>query len=1074
MKLTELCIQRPVLATVLSLIIIALGIVAFEQLQVRQYPNIDLPKISVTTQLEGASPLIIESTITKILEDALSGIEGLKDMRSKSATGDSRITMTFDINRDIEGAVNDVRDKIGRVRARLPEGVVEPLIKKADADAVPIIHLALTSDSHSIEELADYAYRFLQSQLESLSGVSSVDIFGGGEYEMKIILDPVKMANFNITPNEVARAIKTQNLEKPAGNIKTKNEEILVTIKAPLVSENDFNNIILGERKGALLRLKNIGRAELVSADTKSRVRFNDKTAISMSITKQSVANPLTIAKELQKELPKLQRIMPGGMELEIASDKTIFVDRSITEVYHTIFEATILVIIVVLIFLRSLRAVIIPIVTIPVSLIGTFFLMQLMGFSLNILTLLALVLAIGMVVDDAIVMLENIYRYIEDGMKPIQAAFKGAKEISFAIIAMTITLAAVYAPITMIPGTTGKLFTEFAMTLAGAVIISGFVALTLSPMMCGRLLKAHKVSDAKKAIKFDGSVSLKDIANRIDAKVEVFLNKLDAGYGKLLGMMIKSNPSLRVKQISKKSVTVPGSVLIIAAGTAFFILSIFIFKSLKDEYIPREDQGQLTMRSLPLTNNANIDFVDRYVQEAEKILAEIPEMSKRLSIVQAPGESNALNLLVPWEERSRSTSEIAESIRLKLYEITGLTVFAYSSGTSIGSSKSADSFDLVISSTDDFETLSKKALRAMSVLNKTGFFLPKTVEADIASDAQEYIVTIDRDKSAILGVDLDAIRDTLDTLVGGKPISKFKKEAKLFSVRIEVDDEVRQTVEDLTNIFIKGSFVDERGRRTDKMVPLSEVISIDKTSSPVEIGHIKGSRAITITARLKDGFGLGEVLEASRDLVEETIGDSSTQVSFSGAAQQYLEESQTMMRMFGLALVFIFMVLAAQYESWRDPWIIILSVPLSLAGAVIFLKLFGQTSNIYSQIGFMTLIGLITKHGILIVDFANKLKEEGLDRVTAVIEASRLRLRPILMTTFAMVFGAVPLAFADGAGMESRQPIGLAIVGGMFIGTIFTLFVLPAVYTIISTKTHKALVVQETDVSLKKTKKSK
>ncbi len=1072
MKLTELCIQRPVLATVLSLIIIALGFVAFEQLQVRQYPRVDFPKVSVSTQLEGASPLIIESTITKILEDALSGIEGLKDMRSKSATGDSRITMTFDINRDIDSAVNDVRDKIGRVRSRLPEGVVEPLIKKADADAIPIIHLALTSDQHTIEELADYAYRFLQSQLESLSGVSSVDVFGGGEFEMKIILDPVKMANFTITPNEVARAIKTQNIEKPAGNIKTKNEEILVTIKAPLVTERDFDNIILGERKGALLRLKDIGRAELISADTKSRVRFNDKPAISLSITKQSVANPLTISKQLDKELPNIKRVLPNGMDLEIASDKTIFVDRSITEVYHTIFEATFLVIIVVLIFLRSLRAVIIPVVTIPVSLIGTFFLMQLMGFSLNILTLLALVLAIGMVVDDAIVMLENIYRYIEDGMKPIQAAFKGAKEISFAIIAMTVTLAAVYAPITMIPGTTGKLFTEFAMTLAGAVIISGFVALTLSPMMCGRLLKAHKVADAKKKIKFDGSVSFKDMANRIDARIEVFLNKLDSGYGSLLAKMIKAKPNLRIKKLSSRSIKVPGTLLIILTGILFFSFSALVFKSLKDEYIPREDQGQLTMRSLPLTNNANIDFVDRYVQKAEQILKDVPEMSKRLSIVQAPGESNALNLLVPWEDRSRSTKEIAESIRIKLFDITGLNVFAYSSGTQIGSSKSGDSFDLVISSTDDFKSLSEKAQRAMNVLNKSGYFEQKTVEADIASDAQEYIVTIDREKASVLGIEMDSIRDTLDTLVGGKPISKFKKESKLFSVRVEVEDEVRQTVEDLTNIYIKGNSLNDRNKREDKMVPLSEVITIEKTSAPVEIGHIKGSRAITISARLKDGYGLGEVLEASRDLVEQTIGDSSTQVSFSGAAQQYLEESQTMMKMFALALVFIFMVLAAQYESWRDPWIIILSVPLSLAGAAIFLKIFGQTSNIYSQIGFLTLIGLITKHGILIVDFANTLKETGLNRVDAVIEASRLRLRPILMTTFAMVFGALPLAFAGGAGMESRQPIGLAIVGGMFIGTVFTLFVLPAVYTLISRKGHKALVTEENQTVPKKQEK--
>lgn len=512
MKLTDLCIKRPVLSTVLSLIIIALGVVSFDQLQVRQYPQVDFPKVSISTQLEGASPTIIEATITKILEDALSGLEGLTDMKSRSSTGDSSITLTFNTGRNIDGAVNDVRDKIGRVRQKLPEGVVEPRIKKADADALPIIHLALTSETHSIEELADYAFRFLESQLESTNGVSGVDIYGGGEYEMRIILDPVKMANFKITPNEVAKAIKSQNIEKPAGKIKTKNEEILVTTKAPLATEYEFNQIILGERKGALLRLRDIGRAELSSADTTSKVRFNDVPAISIGITKQSIANPLSVAKAIEKELPKLQRLLPNGMNLEIASDKTLFIDRSIKEVYTTIFEATFLVILVVLLFLRSPQATLIPIVTIPVSIIGTFFLMQLMGFSLNTLTLLALVLAIGMVVDDAIVMLENIYRHIENGMKPIQAAFKGAKEISFAIVAMTITLAAVYAPITMIPGTTGKIFTEFAMTLAGCVLISGFVALTLSPMMCGRLLKHHDLDLAEGDISLENSFGLPDI----------------------------------------------------------------------------------------------------------------------------------------------------------------------------------------------------------------------------------------------------------------------------------------------------------------------------------------------------------------------------------------------------------------------------------------------------------------------------------------------------------------------------------------------------------------------------------
>jgi multidrug efflux pump len=1061
MKLTTFCIKRPVFSTILSLIIITLGYVAFKQLQVRQYPKVDRPKVSILTQLEGAAPQIIEAQVTKILEDALSGIEGMDTMQSRSDSGDSRITLTFNLARDIESAVNDVRSKIGSIRNKLPQEATEPRIKKADADAVPIIHLALHSDRHTVEELADYAYRFLESQLEVIAGVSSVDIYGGGEYEMRIVLDPVKLANYRITADEVAAAIKKQNFEKPAGNIKTRNEEIVVTVKAPLTTENDFNNIILGERDGALLRLRNVGRATLATIDTKSVVRFNDQPAIAIGLTKQSVANPLTIAKLLNTKLPELRNALPQGMYLEVANDKTIFIDRSITEVYHTLFEATFLVIVVILLFLRSFRAIIIPIVTIPVSLIGTFFLMYTLGFSINILTLLALVLAIGMVVDDAIVMLENIYRYIEQGMDPMQAAFKGAKEISFAVIAMTITLAAVYAPIALSPGLTGKLFTEFALTLAGAVIISGFVALTLSPMMCGRLLRRHDLDLAQQDLIPNKKVTFQSIYARFDAKAELWLNKLETGYGnlleRLLNLRLGSLDKIGPPSVQFITSRLSGSVLMALIGLILAGLALLVGLQLKSEFLPREDQGILSVRMVPLTNNANLDFVNRYAKEADAIVKSIPEVDKRLSIIQVPGESNSLNLLVPWEKRARTTQEVAESIRMRMFDIVGLNVSPYSGGSQLGGGRSEAPFELVLKTTLTFEELNKKAQQAMKVLGRLTEL--RDVEADISSDAQEYVITIDREKAATLGVEIDQVASTLETLVGGKPVSKFKKDNKLFGVKIQVDEKVRSTVEDLTNIFLRG----QKNRKEAVMVPLSEVITVEKKLSPVEISHIDGLRAITISARLKPGYGLGETLQKARQLIETEVADSSTQVDFAGESKRFLEEGRNIVEIFALSLAFIFLVLAAQYESWRDPWIIMLSVPLSLAGGVLFLFLFDQSLNLYSQIGFVTLVGLITKHGILIVDFANALKDEGLSRTAAVVKAARLRLRPILMTTFAMVLGAVPLAAAMGAGMESRRPIGLVIVGGMVIGTFFTLFIVPAVYTLISSKKAKQLPVDLT-----------
>lgn len=1022
MKFTDVCIRRPVLSTVMSLVIILLGIVSWSRLQVRQYPNVDQPKISVFTQLEGAGPEIVETQITKVLENVFSGIEGLETMTSRSEIGESRITLTFSINRDIEAAANDVRDKIGRVLDKLPKDVVAPRIKKADADAFPFMHLALYSDRHDVRDLADYAYRYLESRLEAVPGVSSVEIFGGGEYEMKLILDPVKLTGYNLTSEDVVKAIRDQNVEKPAGNIITQDREIVVTTKARLMTEADFDRLVIGEKEGYLIRLSDVGRADLNAIDRRNRVLFNGKNAVAIGVTKQSVANALTIARDIKKIMPDIK--LPTGMHLEIARDRTLFVERSIDEVYETIAIATILVILVIFAFLRSMRAVLIPLVTIPLSLIGAFALMYACGFTINILTLLALVLAIGLVVDDAIVMLENVHRYIEMGDKPLTAAFKGAKEISFAVIAMTITLAAVYAPIALSPGMTGKLFTEFAITLAGAVILSGFIALTLTPMMCGRILKTHEEEEAATGF-----------WSKLGHKVGRFLSAMDQGYANLLRRVLGRRW------------------IVLLMGGALAVGGYYVGVHLPTELVPREDQGFISARAIP-PFGANLDYTDRYMAKVDAILATVPEVASRLTMISAPGESNSAGNLVSWEKRKRGSKDIVDSLREPLADITGLTVYPSMGGKTIVDSGDSDTpIEVVVMSNKTHKELTESAKKVEKLLQR----LPgvSNVLSDVGNLGQEYIVTVDRDKAAALGVEVSAIAETLDTLISGRPSSKFIKDNKQYGVRVEINEKYRKSPEDVTGLFIKAASKDNR---RDVLIPLSEIVTIEKRTAPTEIGHFMGFRSVNITAKLDSGYSLGNTLDEIKRQAYDVLPEG-TLIQFSGESRRFLQESSNVYLIFGLALAFIFLVLAAQYESWRDPWIIMLSVPLSLAGGVFLLKMFDQSMNLYSQIGLVTLIGLITKHGILIVDFANKRKEEGLERLDAVIDAAQLRLRPILMTTFAMVLGAIPLAFAGGAGAESRQPIGLVIVGGMTLGTLFTLFVVPAVYTFLSRKEHKPLV---------------
>ncbi|OJW53938.1 MAG: hypothetical protein BGO67_07685 [Alphaproteobacteria bacterium 41-28] len=1019
MKFIELLIRRPVLSSVMTIIILMVGAVSYTRLSLRQFPEVDKPVISVTTGLEGSSPQIVEQTVTRPLEEALGGVEGLDYSSSRSEAGTSIIKLTFRVDRDIDLAAADVRDRLQKARSKLPDDADDPVIKKADADAQALIYLSLFSDKKTVSELADYAKRYLVSELETVKGVASVDPYGGGDLEMHLVLDPIRLNAFGITAPEVAAALKRQNLTKPAGRITGEEREFTLTTISPLTTPNQFNNLILAEKNGRIIRLKDVGYAELNSEDKRFSSRYNGKNAVSIGIVKKSVANPLELKRGVEEKVLKIRERLPSGTELEISSDKTVFIEKSIDHVFRTIWEATILVILVIFIFLRSIRASLIPLVTIPVSLIGSFALMYLFGFTINILTLLALVLAIGLVVDDAIVVLENIYRYIEDGMKPMAASIKGAGEISFAVIAMTLTLAAVYAPIALSSGITGKLFTEFALTLAGAVIISGFVALTLTPMMCARLLIAHHHEEPN-GNRFARAYQA------FDEKMGIWLDKLDQGYGSLLSRVL--NKRLWVVLIG-----------LFVAGIGLY-LAVF---QLRRELTPAEDQGVLLTSAFP-PYGATLKYIEKYALQMDQILASVPELVKRMTVVQVGDYTYSKNTMVPWEERTRSCNDIKDAITAEMSKIIGLRVKPRCENRSVIGGGSAFDLSFVIQTSHSYEELEhqmQKVWAAMAQHPGIG-----QIDPDLGQPGQDYKVEIDREKAITLGIEPEVIAQTLETLIGGRKTTTFERESKQYPVRVWVGEQFRRSPQHVLDMTVRGS----RDNK-ETIVPLSDLVKIVSVTTTPEIRHFDGMRSVTLDAATKEGYGLGQVLNDIKGVANKILPSGYT-TTVSGETRDFLKESYTIYLIFGLAIAFIFLVMAAQFESFIDPFIIILSVPLSLAGAIFTLWITPTgTLNIYSQIGLVTLIGLITKHGILIVDFANKLQEQGRSPFEAVIEASRLRLRPILMTTFAMVFGALPLAFSSGAGAETREQIGLVIVGGMTVGTLFTLFVIPVVYTLLT-----------------------
>ncbi|UUY07035.1 efflux RND transporter permease subunit [Pseudomonas sp. J452] len=1021
MTLSDICIRRPVFATVLSLIIVLLGLMAYQRLAVREYPNIDVPIVTVNVIYPGASPEIMESQVAQPIEDVLSGIEGLDFVSSISRSENTQITAQFRLGSNSDEAANDVRDRLGRVRSLLPDEIDEPLVQKVEADAQPVIWLAFYSERFSAMEITDVLERVVQDRLQSIPGVSEVQIRGARTFAMRIWLDPEKLAAHDLTVQDVEDALRRQNVEIPAGRIESVQREFSVLSETDLKTPDDFNKIILDDSRGYLLRLSDVGHAEIGAADERTVVRFNGKPAVSMGLVKQATANPLEISDGLNEAMPEVRKLLPEGMQMAVANDNSLFIRESISNVYTTIWEAVLLVILIIFLFLRSLRATLIPLVTIPVSLIGACALMMLMGFTLNTLTLLAMVLAIGLVVDDAIVVLENIHRHIEQGMKPMQAAFVGSREIAFAVIAMTLTLAAVYAPIGFMQGTSGKLFTEFAWTLAGAVLVSGFVALTLSPMMCGHLLKAHQPQQQH---------------SRVYNLIEGFLHNLTYSYRHGLERVLRA------------------WWLVVALLLGILLLCAWLFGSLRSELAPTEDTGTI-VGSINGPDGATVGYTSRYAKQLEAAYDAVPETNRYMVIVGFPTVAQGLSFmkLEDWDKRERSQFEIRDELLPKLQDIPGVRAFPINRPP-LGQSARNQPVNFVIRSSLEYAELQQYVDQLLAEVR--GYPGLESLDTDLKLNTPQLKVTVNREQAVAVGTDVATIGRSMESLFGSRQVTRFKQNGEQYDVLVQLQGVDRSNPEDLNRVYVRG--------RNDNMVQLSNLIEVRETVAPRELNHFNQLRAVTVTANVGSGYTLGEALDHLEEKAR-AIFPPETQFDYTGTSRDFKDSSSGVALIFVLALVFIYLVLAAQFESFLDPLIILLSVPLSMAGALLALKLFGGTLNIYSQVGLVTLIGLITKHGILIVEFANHLLREGRALHEAVMEAAVQRLRPILMTTGAMVLGSLPLAIATGAGAESRQQIGMVIVGGLLVGTFFTLFVVPTLYSLL--RRWKPLEVGQGEVGL-------
>lgn len=1006
MTISELSIRRPVLSTVFMLIIFILGMIGYTYLGVREYPNIDNPVITVSVSYPGANAEIIESQITEPLEQNINGIPGIRSLVSSSSQGSSNITVEFELNVDLETAANDVRDKVSRAQRYLPRDCDPPTVSKADADANPIIQMTIQSGKRSLLELSEIAELTVKERLQTIPNVSAVEIWGQHRYSMRLWLDPVKMAAYGITPMDVKNAIDKENVELPSGSIEGDKIELSIRTLGLMETPEEFNNLVVKEDNYNVVRFGNIGTAELGPENQRNIMRKNGIPMVSVVIIPQPGANQIEISDETMLRLEQMKKDLPDDIQLGIAFDNTKFIRTSISEVEETIYIAFLLVVIIIFLFLRDWRVTLVPCVVIPISLIGAFFVMYIAGYSINVLSMLAVVLAVGLVVDDAIVVTENIYLKIEDGMAPLEAGIEGTKEILFAVISTTITLVAVFFPIVFLEGMTGRLFREFSMVIAGSVIISSFVALTFTPMLATKLLKRN------------------DKPGWFYRVTDPFFKGLNSLYSKGLNYFLAHKFLVWL-------------IIIIT-----FIGIVFLGKNIPSEMAPLEDRSQISIR-VSAPEGATYEFYRDYVEKVSQIVDSV--VPERLSnIMRARSGGGNITVILPdIHDREKSQMEIADRLSPILRKETEARAFVQQQST-FGGRRTSMPIQYVLQA-PNIKKLEEFIPLFMQKVNESPLF--QMADVNLKFTKPETRIKIDRDKAALLGVSTRDIGQTLQYALSGQRMGYFYMNGKQYQILAEINRQQRNTPLDLKSIYVKNL--------TGNMIQLDNLVELEESVAPPQLYRYNRFNSATVSAGLSPGVTIGAGLNEMDRIAKETL-DENFRTALAGDSKDFRESSSSLMFAFLLAIVLIFLILAAQFESFKDPLVIMLTVPLAIAGALLFMYIGGITMNIFSQIGIIMLIGLVAKNGILIVEFANQRQETGMNRLEAIRGASVQRLRPILMTSFATILGLLPLVLANAEGSNGRIAMGIAVIGGMTISTFLTVFIVPVMYLYISTDRTK------------------
>ena len=1006
MNISELSIRRPVLATVLTIIILLFGLIGYTTLGVREYPSVDNPIISVTCSYPGANAEVIENQITEPLEQNINGIPGIRSLSSTSQQGQCRITVEFELSVDLETAVNDVRDKVSRAQRYLPRDCDPPTVSKADADASPILMVAIQSHTRSLLELSEIADLTVKEQLQTIPDVSSVSIWGEKRYSMRLWLDPVKMAGYSITPVDVKNAIDKQNLELPSGSIEGNTVELTLRTMGQMHTAKEFNNIILKEQNGQVVRFSDIGYAELGPADLKSYMKMNGVPMVGVVVIPQPGANHIDIADAVYERMEQMKKDLPDDVEYTYGFDNTRFIRASIAEVESTVYEAFALVIIIIFLFLRDWRVTLIPCIVIPVSLIGAFFVMYIAGFSINVLTMLAVVLSVGLVVDDAIVMTENIYIRIERGMKPFEAGIEGAKEIFFAVISTTITLAAVFIPIVFMEGTSGRLFREFSFVVAGSVIISAFSALTFTPMLATKLLK-HREKQ-----------------NWFYRKTEPFFEGMNRLYARSLQAFLH-----------KRIIAIPFVLITLA-------LIGYLWNHIPAEMAPLEDRSQINIRT-SAAEGASYEYIRDYTEEINTLVDSIVPDAAFVTARVSSGSGNIQVTLKDIKERDYTQMEVAEKISKAIRTHTKARSFVQQQ-SSFGGRRASMPVQYVLQAVS-IEKLQEVLPEFLAQVYDNPTF--QMADVDLKFSSPEMRVTINRDKAGTMGVSVRDIGETLQYGLSGQRMGYFYMNGKQYEILGQINRQQRNQPANIKSIYIRN----DKG----EMIQLDNLVEFVEAVAPPKLYHYNRFISATISAGLAEGKTIGDGLD-EMDKIADKVLDDTFRTALSGDSKEYRESSSSLMFAFILALILIYLILSAQFESFKDPLIIMLTVPLAIAGALVFMYFGDITLNIFSQIGIIMLIGLVAKNGILIVEFANQKQEAGEEKMLAIRDAALQRLRPILMTSASTILGLLPLAFASGEGANQRIAMGVAVVGGMLVSTFLTMYIVPAIYSYISTNRAK------------------